>query len=403
MPYNIAVPVRDMDELIVRPVKVFREKLGLEVLLGHEATRIDRQNKEVFGYDQNGKEFSCPYDKLLIATGASPIIPDLPGFDLEGVMPLNSLDQGRRIKNFLATKKVNKVVIIGMGYIALEMAEAMAARDIQVDMVKPRKRFLPWMNKELSARVWAELQDQGVNLYPGHDLQAIEQENSQFRVIAQDVELKADLIIVATGIKPNSELAEEANLELGPHRSIAVDKNLRTSDGDIFSAGDCADAYHLVTGKKTWIPLALRANRAGRAVADNVTKKNTKLDGVAGTAVFKVFDLEVAKTGIDQNEAIEAGFSPVEIVIQANSRAHVYPGAQTIFVYMLGDKDSGRLLGAQMVGKEGVAHRINAPAVAIHNKMTVQDFSQADLAYAPPFSPVWDPMLVAANQLIKNM
>ena len=175
-----------------------------------------------------------------------------------------------------------------------------------------------------------------------------------------------------------------------------------TSAEDIYAAGDCADAYHVVTGQKTWLPLALRANRGGWAVADNVTGKDVTLQGIAGTAVFKVFDLQVARTGLNVAESEKFGFDPMEVIIQGRSRAHAHPGSSTMGVQMVGDRKSGRLLGVQMIGKEG-AHRINAPAVALHAKMTVEKFSQSDLAYAPPFSPVWDPMLTAANQLMKKM
>jgi len=217
------------------------------------------------------------------------------------------------------------------------------------------------------------------------------------------MELEAKMVIVAIGVTPNSEIASAAGLSVNSDHSIAVDKTLLASDEHIYAAGDCADAYNIVTGKKTWIPLALRANRAGWAVADNITGRKIELDGIVGTAVFKVFELQVARTGLTMAESKEAGFDPAEIIITSRSRAHSHPGNTTIGVQMIGDRNSGRLLGVQMVGKEGVAHRINAPAVALHRKMTVEEFSQCDLAYAPPFSPVWDPMLTAANQLLKEM
>jgi CoA-dependent NAD(P)H sulfur oxidoreductase len=176
-----------------------------------------------------------------------------------------------------------------------------------------------------------------------------------------------------------------------------------TSDPDVYAAGDCADAYHVVTGQKTYVPLALRANRAGWAVADHVCDVPVSLPGIAGTAVFKVFDLQVARTGLTAVEAEKHGFDPAVVTIETRSRAHAHPGSSTIQVHMVGDRKSGRLLGVQMVGREGVAHRINAPATALHAQMTVADFAQCDLAYAPPFSPVWDPVLTAANQLMKQL
>jgi CoA-dependent NAD(P)H sulfur oxidoreductase len=223
------------------------------------------------------------------------------------------------------------------------------------------------------------------------------------KAILDSGEVETDMVLSSVGIVPNSELAADAGLELGPQKAIAVDKSLRTSDPEIFSAGDCADAYHVVTGRRIWVPLALRANRAGWAVADNVTGGSVELPGIVGTSVFKVLDLEVANTGLSIDQAKEAGFDAVENMIKSRSRAHSHPGNQTVYVNLVADVKSGRLLGGSMVGREGAAHRIDAVAVALHAGMTVAEFSQCDLAYAPPFSPVWDPLLTAANQLLKKI
>jgi NADPH-dependent 2,4-dienoyl-CoA reductase/sulfur reductase-like enzyme len=403
MPYNIADPDREIEDLVVRHASAFREKQDINLLTGHRADKIDVTARTVSGTTYENQTFEIPYDKLLIATGASPIIPDYPGCDLPGVLALKSLDDGRKIKTFLASNDVRKVVIIGMGYIALEMCEALRARNIEVDMVKPRGVFLPWMEETLAQVVREEVEANNVTLYPGHDVERIEKSDTGLNLVCSDLALSGDMVLVAVGVTPNSELAKEAGIQLSVKNAISVSSRLRTSDKHVFAAGDCADAFHVATGQKTWIPLALRANRAGWAVADNVCEKNTKLSGIVGTAVFKVFDLEVARTGLNSKEASEAGFSPAEVMIKARSRAHAHPGASNIWVQMTGDTDSGRLLGVQMVGREGVAHRINAPAVALHARMTVKQFSQTDLAYAPPFGPVWDPMLTAANQLLKKL
>ena len=403
MPYNIADPNREMNDLVVRHARVFREKQGINLLTGHCVESIDPVNSTVAGTSLQGEAFQFFYDNLLIATGGSPIIPDLSGFDLPGVMTLKSLDDGRRIKAFIKSNNVKKAVIIGMGYIGLEMCEALRGRSIEVDMVKPGPVFLPWMEEEMSNSVREEVESNNVKLHPGQLVQKIEANDQQLKVICSDLTLEADMVLIAMGIKPNSELAAQAGIDLGIKNAIAVDRKLKTSDENIYAAGDCADAYHVVTGKKTWVPLALRANRAGWAVADNICGKEVELPGVAGTAVFKVFDLEVARTGLSMEEAIKSGFDPAKVIIKARSRAHAHPGASFIRVQMIGDKKTGRLLGAQMVGKEGVAHRINALAVALHSRMTVEEFCQTDLAYAPPFGPVWDPTLTAANQLLKRM
>jgi NADPH-dependent 2,4-dienoyl-CoA reductase/sulfur reductase-like enzyme len=403
MPYNIADPERDINDLVVREAQVFREKQGIDLRTGHRVTSIDRSAKSVKGENQKGESFNVSYDSLLIATGASPVLPDFPGVELPGVMTLKSLEQGRRIKDHIRSQGVRKAVIIGMGYIALEMVEALHDRNIQVDMVKPRSVFLPWMNMEIATEIRKEIERHGANLFLGEGIKGIKRTDHGLRVVCSDTILEGEMVLVAVGVKPNSELAEEAGLDLGPSGAIAVDKALRTSDEDIYAAGDCADTFHVVTGQRTWVPLALRANRAGWAVADNVIGKDVELPGIVGTAVFKVFDMQVARTGLNVVQAKMAGFDPVEVVIKSGSRAHAHPDGSTIWVQLVGDKNSGRLLGAQLVGKEGAAHRVNAPAVALHAKMTVEAFSQSDLAYAPPFGPTWDPMLVAANQLLKKM
>ncbi|MFH1438798.1 MAG: FAD-dependent oxidoreductase [Pseudomonadota bacterium] len=403
MPYNIADPDRKIDDLVVRKAEVFREKQDINLLLGLRVDVIDRPGASVTGVSLRGDGFRFPYDRLLIATGASPIVPDLPGFDLPEVRALKSLEDGRKIKALLKSRNVNKVVVIGMGYIALEMCESLRARDISVDMVKPRPVFLPWMERTMADVVMKEVESEGVVMYPGHSVERIEKAGGKLRVVCSDVELEGDMVIVAVGVRPNSSLAADAGLDLGAGNAIAVDTALRTSDENVFAAGDCADAFHAVTGRRTWIPLALRANRAGRAAADNVCGGNARLEGVVGTAVFKVFDLEVARSGLTAGEAGKAGFDPGEIMIKARSRAHAHPGGSDLWVQMVGDRKSGRLLGAQIVGREGTAHRINAVAVAIHAGMTVERFSESDLAYAPPFGPVWDPMLTAASQLLKKL
>ena len=404
MPYNIADPDRDMDILVVRRAEVFIEKNNINLLTGHTVTKIDPAARQVFGVDSSGREFCVDYDKLLIATGAAPVIPELPGFDLPGVMGLKSLEQGKQIKAYIETKKVARAVIIGMGYIALEMCEALEKRGMGVAMVKPGPVFLPWLTEELSDVVLEEVTRKGVSVHAGHTVQAIEQLRDQtFRVVCEDLELSADMVLVAVGVDPCSDIAKQAGLTLGPSGAIAVDRNLRTSDRNIYAAGDCADAFHIVTGDKCWIPLALRANRAGWAVADNVCGLTTTLLGVVGTAVFKVFSLEVARSGLTAKEATKAGFDPVENAVKTASRAHGQPDSTPIHVNMVADRKTGLLLGVQMTGREGVAHRINAIAVALQNRMTVADFAQADLAYAPPFGPVWDPLLTAANQVMKKI
>lgn len=404
MPYNIADANRDMDDLVVRTADVFRKKQGIDLLTGYHVNAIDTVNRIVSGTIRHSREpFRFCYDRLLIATGGRPIIPAVTGFDLPGVVALKNLQDGKKIKAYIREHPVQKAVIVGMGYIGLEMAEALRGRNIHVEMVKPRPDLLPWMARELARVVEQVLNANQVRLHVGSEIKRIEKTADTLQVVCSDRTLTADMVLAAVGIYPNSELAVGAGIETGMGNAIAVNRRMQTSDDNIYAAGDCADAYHVVTGKKTWIPLALRANRAGWAAADNVCGRPTQLEGIAGTAVFKVFDLEVARTGLSLEESLRFGFDPVDVTIKSRSRAHAHPGAETIWVNLIGDTKSGRLLGAQMVGREGVAHRINAAAVALYNHMTVAAFAQTDLAYAPPFGPVWDPLLTAANQLLKKM
>ncbi len=403
MPYNIADPKRDMDELIVRRAEVFREKQRIDVQLGRKARRIDRANKKVIGRGPDGKNFDMAFDKLLIATGGRPRVLNIPGNDLPGVVVLKSLEDGRILKNYIEAHGVKRAAIIGTGYIGLEMAEAFHARDVAIHMFDILPGLLPWLPETMAEVVRKELEDKGVQLHMGSNVQSIERVGQHLGLNFNGSGIEVDMVLMSVGIIPNSEIAAEAGLDLGPSNAIAVDKTLLTSDPDIFAAGDCADAFHIVTGKRVWIPLALRANRSGWAVADNITGNTVELPGVAGTAVFKVLDLEVAHTGLSMYEAETAGFDAVQETIQSRSRAHAHPGNQTIYVNLVADKKTGKLIGGNMVGKEGVAHRIDAIAVALHANMTVEEFFQCDLAYAPPFSPVWDPMLTAANQLLKHL
>lgn len=403
MPYNLADAARDMGELVVRHAEVFREKQGIDVRLGHRAEEIDRAGKTVKGRNSAGEPFEVGYENLLIATGSRARRPDVPGTSLPGVQVLKSLADGRSIKAYLKDHAVHSVLIVGMGYIGLEMAEAFHCLGINVTMTKPSPRVLAWMPEKMAQVVVDELQSKHIGLNLGTRLKAIEASGQGLVVRFDSGETPFDMVLIGIGVVPNSEMAAHAGLELGPSHSIAVDKTLRTSDPAVFAAGDCADAFNVITGRRVWLPLALRANRAGWAVADNVTGGHVALPGIVGSQVFKVLDLEVARTGLSIEEAREAGFEPVESYISSRSRAHAHPGNQTVHLNLVADKPSGKLLGACLVGKEGVAHRIDAAAVALHAGMTVEEFFQCDFAYAPPFGPVWDPLLTAANQLLKRL
>ncbi|MCG8377096.1 MAG: FAD-dependent oxidoreductase, partial [Chlorobiales bacterium] len=255
MPYNVADPNRSMDDLVVRTADVFRNKQGIDLKTGHRAVQINPKDRTVDVRIDDAKELTLAYDHLMIATGASPVIPDLPGFDLTGVMALKQLADGRAVKSFLQQNDVRHTVIIGMGYIALEMCEALHARGVKVEMVKPGPHLLPWMPRELAADVQEELAAHDVVLHLRKGVQRIERDGKGLRVVCPDLSITTDLVLVAVGVRPNSQLAATAGLDLGASGAVAVNHQMQTSDSAIYSGGDCADAFHVVTGRRSWIPL----------------------------------------------------------------------------------------------------------------------------------------------------
>ncbi|NOZ86251.1 MAG: FAD-dependent oxidoreductase [Deltaproteobacteria bacterium] len=403
MPYNISDPKREMQDLVVITAGQFREKRGLDVRLEHRAGEIDRSNKTVKGMSPDGN-FEIGYDKLVIATGARAVVPDLPGIDLDNVYTFHTLEDGRRLKQ--ALKKFDKparVLLAGAGYVGLELADALASLGHHVTMIKRKPKLLSWMDQALEDRLLKELEKNSVDLVTGAGLDSIEKSGDLLLVKAGPNNFSADLAVVAVGIRPNSEIASAAGLDTGRFGEIMVDEELKTNDPDIYAAGDCADAFHVVTGKRAWIPLALRANRAGKIAGANTVGAGLKAPPVAGTQVFKLFSLEVAKSGLSLDQARAGNFEPVSIVIHASNRGHAFPGAGKMSVELVADKRSGRLLGGQIVAEEGAAHRIDTIAAALAAKMSAREFGGLDLAYAPPFGPTWDPLLVAATQLIKKL
>jgi len=402
MPYNIPEKDDDINALIVRKPEKFIE-LGIDLRLGYRVFKIDRKNKKVEGKNSKSEQFSIHYDKLIIATGTRTFFPDIEGLDSAGVFPLKSLEDGRRIKEFISRNVIKSALIIGMGYIGLEMSESLRKLGIKVMMVEASDMPLPWLHEKLRTLVLQELEKNKVEFHTSTFVKRIEKTDKGLLIGAGDKKFSADMVISAMGVVPNSELAINAGLETGPAKSIKINEFMETKDKDILAAGDCALAIHRVSKKETWIPLALTANRGGRFASDNILGNKKAFPGVLGTAVFKLFDYEIARTGLSMKEAYDAGFDPVKVFIKTESKAHTFKSSEKLYLNMIGDKKSGKLLGLFMVGKEGVARRINSGAMALHAELSVEELSLADLAYAPPFSPVWDPVLLGAKALLKKM
>jgi NADPH-dependent 2,4-dienoyl-CoA reductase/sulfur reductase-like enzyme len=416
LPYYVKGAVETLEDLVSVTPEEFVEERDIDLRTNHEVTAIDRDDRTVTVEGPDG-EFEQSYSDLLVATGARAVEPPLDGMDKDGVFTLHSMGAGADIRRALGVETPSvdsreaaadyadaespeSVGIIGGGYVGIEMAEAFAERGLDVHLFEMLPHTLQPFGAEAAATVEDHLREEGIDLHLDTAVEGIRGDERVSAIAAGDADVPVDLALVGVGVAPNTDLAEDAGIEVGETGAIATDEYGRTNDDHVYAAGDCAEATHVVTGDPDHVPLALTANRAGRAIGQTLADDPTPVGEIAGTAAVKAFDLEVARTGlIDEERATEAGFDPVSVTITAPSRAHYYPGGSAIEITILGDRESGRVLGASMVGREGVAKRIDTVAAALHAEMTAHQLSYLDLAYAPPFSPVWDPVLTAAKVL----
>ncbi len=404
MPYYIGGLVDDVDSLVARTPERFREKYAIDVRTGHEVTRIDAVAQRVEVRAGNGKIIYEPYDQLLIATGARPFCPDAPGAGAEGIFGLSTLSSGIRVKEFLAREKPQRAVVVGGGYIGLEMAEALVRQQVEVSLVQRGQQVMSTLDPDMGALVSQALRDIGVDLLLSEEFRAFEVNGGRvMAVITAQRRLPADIVILGMGVRPNAELAEAAGLELGAKNAIKVDGRMRTSTPNVWAAGDCVATVHRLTGQPVYIALGTVANKQGLVAGTNLCGRQAWFPGVVGTAVSKICEVEVARTGLQEKELQSLGCRYASATIETRTRAGYYPGSGPITVKLIGEQGSGRLLGAQIVGMEGAAKRIDIIATALTAAMTVGDLIDLDLSYAPPFSPVWDPVQTAARQLVKKL
>jgi NADPH-dependent 2,4-dienoyl-CoA reductase/sulfur reductase-like enzyme len=405
LPYFVSDVIKAPENLVVYDAKFFKEKRNIDVYLHHEVLKIFPAKRSVLVKDlEKDKEFEVGYDKLVIATGARAVKPNIKGIDLNGIFTIRFLEDGIAIKNFIRENSPKKALIIGAGYIGMEMAEALVSLGIDVTIVEVMPNILGSMDDEINEVVEAELQKNGVKLLKSTSVVEFVGDGFVRKAILNNgSSLDVDLVIVGAGIKPNSEIARDAGIEIGRSGAIAVNQRMETNIPGVFAAGDCAEAFHLVLGRPVYIPLGTTANKQGKVAGENAVGGNAIFKGIVGTAVFKVFELEVARTGISEKQAKEEGIDYVSTVIEHSSRAHYYPGGSKIRVKLIAERKTGRLLGAEMVGRDGVAKRIDVFATALHARMSIGEIAGLDLSYAPPFAPVWDPILIAANDIEKKL
>jgi len=400
IPYWISGVIEDGSKLQVLTPEIARQKRDIDVRIGHEVVQIDTLKNSVVVHNfSTGEEFVETYDALLIATGARAVVPPIPGIDSKGVFTLRSLADAHRIKEYIADHEIGHTTIIGGGHIGLEMAEAYRHLNIDVSMLVRGDQIAPSMDKDLVEKITDNMIEHGVDLQLGTKVNTIERLKNGLKVQTSAGEILTDMIIVSTGVRPNSELAVEAGIKVGKSGAILMNKNMQTSVENIYAGGDCAEHNHLVLGKSMWIPMAPSANKGGRVAGENMAGANTQFPGILGTSVAKVFDYTIAQTGLTEKQArqIEDLGEIETTTITGGSRAHYYPGSTPITVKLVVDKNTKRLLGAQMIGKSDVAKRVDVLATALTAKMTVEDIGMLDLTYAPPVAPVYDPIHVAAN------
>ena len=413
LPYFISDVIKDEKELIstaigvVRDAGYFKNVKGVTVHINTCAEEIDRQNKVVTAADAaTGERKKFPYDKLVLAVGGEPVIPPIEGVQLRGIHTLRTIEDGVKIKTRVFEKSVKKAVIVGSGLIGMEMAEAFYLRGMEVTVVEMLDWVFPGvLDRDMGLLAARYLDQKGIHVHTGEKMLrcAGDKDGVIKRVITDKRELEADLVLLAVGVRPNVELAKKAGLAIGETRAIQVNEYLQTSDPDIYAGGDCVENTHRITGKKIYAPLGSTANKHGRCIADHIAGRGTPFPGVLGTAICKVFDYTIARTGLSEKEAKASGFEIETVICPGPDRPHYYPGKANIIIKLIADKKSGRLLGSQIIGPGDAAKRIEIAVTALSSQATVQDIAALDLAYAPPYSSAMDNMITAATVMLNKL
>ena len=400
IPYFLGGAVEDFDSLVVRTPEEFKQKSNIDVRIQHEVTEIDIDKRTVTVRGPDGESIEG-FDQLIVATGGTPTRFDWPGSEADGIFGVQILDDAVAIDKALA-EGPRKAVIVGGGYIGLEMAEAFVNKGLDVTLVEAAPQPMSTLDPDMGALVADAMRELGVDVRCNEAVTGFDTSDGRIgAVVTKEGTYPADIVVLGLGSRPNVALAESAGIPIGPSGAIAVDRRMQTEIEGIWSAGDCAEKFHLVSRRGVSIALGTHANKEGRVAGINIGGRYATFPGVLGTAVSKVCGIEVARTGLKESEASEAGFKTVTTVVDSTTRAGYFPGAQPIKTKIIVEHRSGRLLGAQIIGQEGAAKRIDAIATALWNEMTVDQMLHLDLGYAPPFAPVWDPILVAARQAWK--
>ena len=399
LPYLVEGLV-DAPELLIARTPEQHQANGIDVRIHHEVTAIDANALTVTVRDlESGSDTVARYDELLIGTGAAGIAPSWPGIDAEGVLQLRTLDDATAVERRLGAGAC-RAVVVGAGYIGLEVAEGLLGRGLDVTVVERLDAPMgAVLDADMADHVAEAMLTAGIDLRLGIAVTGFTTAGGRVTAVETAAgPIAADLVVIGLGVRPNVDLARAAGIGVGEAGGIIVDDHLRTGTPHVWAAGDCVESYHRITGKSVVIALGTHANKQGRAAGTNIAGGDAAFAGVLGTAITKFRNLEIGRTGLTEREAEAAGFDALGVTTEASSRAHYYPGAQPMRIKIVAERRTGRLLGAQIVGGEGAAKRIDVLAAALWNNMTVEAVGGMDLSYAPPFSPVWDPVLLAAGK-----
>jgi NADPH-dependent 2,4-dienoyl-CoA reductase/sulfur reductase-like enzyme len=404
LPYLVGGVVANASALTARTVEQFAAQ-DIAVRLRHEVTAIDSARR-ILGVRAlpDGMEYEEPYDRLEIATGAAPVRPAVPGLELEGVFVLDVLEDALAVQTYLQQHHPQQVVIVGGGYIGLEMAENLVRLGLHVKLIQRGEQLFPSVDMDMALPLARELEQHGVDLTLCDSiLEACEGAHGRVVDVHTNAgEIPADLVLLATGVAPNVALARAAGIALGHTGAIAVDDHQRTNVSGIYAAGDCAEHWHRLLRRPAWVPLGTTANKQGRIAGHNAAGGDATFGGIVGTAITRLFDLEIGRTGLSEREARAAGITCRSATLRSTDHAGYLPDARPLTLKLVVEVDTGRILGAQAIGEAGVAKRIDVLATALYAGLGLEDLPRLDLAYAPPFNSVWDPLQVAATSLLRQ-
>lgn len=404
LPYYIGGVIEDEAELTLQTLESFYERFRVQVKVRHEVTAIDRAAKTVTVHDlTTGRVFSEPYDKLLLAPGARPTQPALPGVGLDRLFTLRTVEDTLRIRRFVDEQRPQSVVLAGGGFIGLELAENLRERGLDVTIVQRPRQLMAPFDADMAALIHREVRAHGVHVALGHTVEGFAETDGGVEVLLKGEQpLRADMVVLAIGVTPDSHLAADAGLELGLKGSITVNDRMQTSDPDIYAVGDAVQVRHFVSGQPALIALAGPANKQGRIAADNIAGGDSHFKGSQGSSVLKIFGLTAAATGLNEGAARRAGLDTDAVVLSPMNHAGYYPGGQVMTMKVVFERRTGKILGAQIIGSDGVDKRIDVLATAIRAGMSAYDLTELDLAYAPPYSSAKDPVNMA-GYMIENL